>query len=189
MLTPNEIEAVPRKFTKLFRELQFDILGDIVRRLSLFSDVTRATDWEITRLYELGAAKSEIKKTIQAFRRLSDQEIDAVYSKALETDYIRYRPIYEQQGADFVSFEDNAALQQMILGLKEQTKDEIKNITQSLGFAVQRNGTREFLPIAKYYQDSLDRASMGIVSGAFDYNTMIKRAVRELTCSGLRTID
>ena len=66
----------------------------------------------------------------------------------------------------------------------------MQNITQSLGFAVKNaDGKTEFLPIAKYYQSTLDNAMLGITSGAFDYNTVLKKTVVQLTNSGLRTID
>lgn len=74
--------------------------------------------------------------------------------------------------------------------MKEQTKGEFKNITQSLGFAVKKaDGTREFLPLSKGYQKILDNAAAGMLSGVYDYNTVIKRAVKEMTESGLRTVD
>ncbi len=40
-----------------------------------------------------------------------------------------------------------------------------------------------------YYQKTLDGAMLDITSGAFDYNTVLKRVVREMTNSGLRTVD
>ena len=51
MLTPNEIEYVPDKISKLYRGLQFDILNDITERIAVNHDITRTTDWEINRLY------------------------------------------------------------------------------------------------------------------------------------------
>ncbi len=44
------------------------------------------------------------------------------------------------------------------------------------------------MPIAKYYQSTLDNAMLGITSGAFDYNTVLKKTVAQLVNSGLRTI-
>ena len=190
MLNANEIEAIPEKLTRLFRGLQFDIFSDIIKRLTAYEDITPTTDWEISRLYELGESKKEIKKKIQNALKLSDEEINNIYENILAEDYARYKPIYEDFGAEFIPFSENKKLQQMIEGIKAQTQEEFRNITQSLGFAVNNpDGTKSFTPIAKYYQNVLDRAEMGILSGAFDYNTMIKQATKELTNSGLRTID
>ena len=81
-------------------------------------------------------------------------------------------------------------LQQLVEGIKKQTKGEFKNITQSLGFAIKRtDGTANFLPLANAYQKTLDKAAFSMLSGVYDYNTVLKKAVRELTESGLRTVD
>ena len=50
-------------------------------------------------------------------------------------------------------------------------------------------GKKAFTPLSQYYQTYLDRACMDIVTGSFDYNTVLRRVVKELSTSGLRTID
>lgn len=66
----------------------------------------------------------------------------------------------------------------------------MQNITQSLGFAQRgADGRISFTPIADYYQKTLDNAMYDISSGAFDYNTVLNRTVKEMTNSGLRTVD
>lgn len=190
MLTPNEIEYVPDKISKIYRGLQFDILNDITERIAVNHDITRTADWEINRLYELGVAKEVIKRHIKRTLGLTSDEIDRIYSDVIAEDYARYEPIYKEQGKSFIPFKENKQLQQLIGGVKEQTKGEFKNITQSLGFAIKRtDGTAKFLPLAKAYQKTLDKAAFSMLSGVYDYNTVLKKAVRELTESGLRTVD
>ena len=46
-----------------------------------------------------------------------------------------------------------------------------------------------FTPLAEYYQKHLDRACMDVVTGSFDYNTVLRRVVKELSASGLQVID
>ena len=190
MLTPNELEAIPEPLVKLFRQLELDVMRDIIGRLSVNRDISRTADWEISRLYELGVSKRVIKKRIKDALKLSTREINLIYKNVIWQDYARYEPIYRTKGKPWIPYEKNRQLQQLVSGIKEQTLGEFKNITQSLGFAVKRpDGTRVFQPIAEYYQKTLDNAAMGMLSGVYDYNTMIKKAVRELTDSGLRSVD
>ncbi len=71
-----------------------------------------------------------------------------------------------------------------------QTNETMHNITQLLGFAQRgADGRISFTPIADYYQKTLDNAMYDISSGAFDYNTVLNRTVKEMTNSGLRTVD
>ena len=190
MLSPNELEYVPNKITVLYRGLQLDILSDIVRRIAVNREISRAADWEISRLYELGVAKEVIKRTVKRTLGLTADEIDRIYADLLQEDYARYEPVYRQLGKSFIPFRENRQLQLLIGGVKEQTQAEFSNITRSLGFALKNpEGTRSFQPIAKVYQSTLDRAAFGMLSGVYDYNTMLKKAVKELTDSGLRTVD
>ena len=189
-MTPNEIEYIPEKLTKLFRGLQLDILNDIIQRISKNREITSIADWEIKRLYELGTAKEVIKRSIQRALRLSAVEIDYIYSTVLMEDYVRYEPIYKRLGKSFIPFKENKQLQQLIGGIEKQTKGELENITQSLGFAVkQLDGSVKFTPLSKGYQQILDKAMMSLTTGVYNYNTVIKKAVVDLSNSGLRTIE
>ena len=161
-----------------------------LRSIMYNKEITRTADLEISRLYELGTSKEVIKRHIKRTLGLTSGEIDRIYKTILAEDYARYEPIYKQLGESFVPYRKNKPLQQLISGIKEQTKGEFKNITQSLGFAVKNaEGAVTFKPIAKFYQETLDNASMQIMSGAYDYNSVIKRAVKQMTDSGLRTVD
>jgi hypothetical protein len=46
-----------------------------------------------------------------------------------------------------------------------------------------------FTPISAFYQQILDRSVMEITSGAFDYNTTLRRAIQDMTKSGIRSVD
>lgn len=190
MLTPDEIEYVPNQMMKLFRRLELDVLDDLTERIAVNREIARAADWEINRLYELGVAKEVIRKQIKRTLRLSEREIDRIYSDILAEGYARYEPLYRQTGRSFIPYRENKQLQQLIGGVKQQTLGDFKNITQSLGFAIKHpDGSQSFLPLSGAYQRTLDKAATEMVSGVYDYNTVLKRAVKEMTDSGLRCVD
>ena len=80
-------------------------------------------------------------------------------------------------------------MQQWSHAIINQTRNELKNITQSMGMTVNISGKAVFTLLAEYYQMYLDRACLDIVTGAFDYNTVLRRVVKEMTASGIRSID
>lgn len=190
MYTSNELEALSMSFDSQMKRLQDEVMSDIIRRLEINGEITRAADWQINRLYELGMTKDDIEKSIQKSLSLSEEKMTELYKEALESGYARNEGIYKKVGAEFIPFEENALLQQYIAAVAKQSTEEMHNISQSLGFAVKNaDGTLSFKPIAQYYQDTLDNAINGIASGVFDYNTALKKAVKEITNSGLRTVD
>ena len=182
-------EDYPLELEKLMRSAGTRIMSDIIRRVRDCSEITRTADWQIDRLNQLGESKKHIKSTIQKALKLSDEQIEEMYKNAAESAHAYNKELYKATGKDYIPYAENAFLQQITAAAAAQTKDEFKNLTGSLGFAVKRGGLTVFKPIAKYYQSTLDNAVADITSGAFDYNTVIKRTVEEMTRSGLRTVD
>ncbi len=190
MLDPSDIEKIPKKIEKIMNDTEHKIMEDIIRRIKINSEITRSADWQIQRLIEMGTSKEFIQKTIQEALSLSDDEIGAMYLKAFESEYVRNKRLYEALGLEQIPFAENKELQQLIKSIIEQTKDEMVNLTQSMGFAVDMGaGKIIFTPLATYYQNILDNNINGIITGAFDYQSALKRTVTEMTNSGIRTVD
>lgn len=183
-------DSLARQLALHFSELENRILSDIIRRIKKTGEITSTADWQINRLRDLGKSAEEIESAIKDALGASYPEMFELYDKVLEKEYTRNKEIYEQVNAKYVAYEDNGELQQKVEGLIEQTKGELENMTQSLGFYVDYgNGRRVMTPLSQIYGRYLDAACMDILSGAFDYSSVIKRTVTQLTNSGLRTID
>lgn len=191
MFTPTEIEALPSAMEQLYRSLQLNIMSDLTERLKANSEeITSAADWQINRLYELGVSKDEIDSLIQSTLNVSDDEIDRIYDEVVKSGYARNEELYTSKGKEYIPYAENKQLQQLVKAVKNQTKSEYRNITGSLGFAVRNaDNTLSFTPLADFYQRTLDNGLMQIASGAVDYNTVLKKAVKAMTDSGLRTVD
>ncbi|WP_287605794.1 phage minor capsid protein [Ruminococcus sp.] len=190
MLKASEIERVSMALDNPLRDLEMQIMEDIVRRIKINGEITRSADWQIYRLHELGMSKREIKKAIAENLDLSKAEIKHLFKDILRKGYEWDDSIYKTKGKARIPLEENEGLQRLLSAVSEQTSGELKNISQSLGFAVkQPDGKLKFTQAADFYQQSLDNAIMGIASGAFDYNTVIKKVISDMTNSGLRTVD
>lgn len=191
MFTPTEIEALPSAIEQLYRSLQLNIMSDLTERLKANGEeITSAADWQINRLYELGVSKDEIDSLIQSTLDVSDDEIDRIYDEVVKSGYARNEELYTSKGKECIPYAENKQLQQLVKAVKNQTKSEYRNITGSLGFAVRNaDNTLSFTPLADFYQRTLDNGLMQIASGAVDYNTVLKKAVKAMTDSGLRTVD
>ena len=190
MLKPNEIEKVSMALDEPMRNLENQIMADIARRIKINGEITRSADWQINRLHELGMSKRDIKKYIADNLNFDKAEINHLYKDVIRKGYSHDENLYKYKGKPQIPFEKNEELQQLLTAVSVQTVRELKNISKSLGFAVkQPDGKLAFKEIGDYYQKTLDNAIMGIATGAFDYNTVIKKTIAEMTNSGLRTVD
>ncbi len=183
-------EKLSRKIEKNYSNLEMRILEDIVRRIRKTKEITSTADWQINRLRILGNSSEDIEKMLKETLDASYPQMFELYDKVIDWEYVRNKDIYEQINAEFIPYEENEELQQATNAMIRQTDAELQNITQSLGFYLDYGtGKPVITPLAEVYQKYLDAACIEIVSGAFDYNSVLRRVVTQLTNSGLRQID
>lgn len=183
-------KRLSRQIEKHFSDLEIRIMEDIVRRIRKTGKITSTADWQINRLRILGYSSEDIEQMLKETLNKSYPEMFELYDKVIDWEYVRNKEVYEQVNAEFIPYEENEELQQITEALIRQSSEDLKNITNSLGFYLDYGTGKPVLtPLAQVYQKYLDAACMDIVSGAFDYNTVIRRVVTQLTNSGLRQID
>lgn len=190
MFTPEVTEAIPIALEQIFDSLQMSIMTEIVRMLLETAEIIPSTGYKMSRLYDLGTSKKRIKDIVARTLNLSDKEVENIFTNITESGYNEAESAFIEQGKEFIPYSENEPLQQFVRAVQEQTQNECKNITQSMGFAKrQPDGSLGFTPVADYYQETLDKAVTEIASGASDYNTVLEKTVTEMTNSGLRTVD
>ena len=172
-----------------FYDLENRIMADIVRRIKKTGEITSTADWQLNRFYALGYSSDEVESMIMKALKATWPEMFELYDKVIDWEYVRNKTLYEQINGQFIPYEDNEQLQQWIEAAKAQTADTLKNLTQTMGIVEQINGQMTFLPLTEFYQRTIDAAILDITSGAFDYNSVLKRTVNTLARSGIRTID
>lgn len=189
-MTPEQKGTLPLEVEKLFYDLQDRIFSDIVRRIKKTGKITSTADYQIQKLRILGNSTEFIEQELKRILNLSYPEIWALYDQVAEWEYVRYKDAYEQINGNFVPLEENEQIRQWSQAVISQTNSEIKNLSQSLGMTVDIGGGRKaFTPLAEYYQKYLDRACLDIVTGSFDYNTVLRRVVKEMAASDIRYVD
>lgn len=177
------------KIAANYVELEERIIQDIVRRIVKTGEITSTADWQINRLKIIGYSSEDIEKMLKSTLNKSYPEMFELYDKVINWEYVRNKDLYEQINAEYISYEKNKHLNQVINGIAQQSLEDLENVTRSLGFYLDINGKKTMTPLSQVYTEHLDRACFGIVSGAFDYNSVLRRTVTQLTNSGLRTID
>ena len=190
-MTPEELEKLPKPLERTMTALENDVMSEIIGRIKEVAQITPVTDWLLNRLSIIGASKSRIKKIMKEALEKADMQVDEIYDQAVKSDYIRTKAIYEDAGKDYVRYEDNHFLQQIVDAVRRQTKDSLRkyeNITQTTGFNIYMAGKRVFTPLSEYLERSLDKAMMAIATGMKTYSQAIGDVI-EMTSSGIRVVD
>ena len=190
-MTQGEIEQLTVKTENIFSELEVRIMSDIVRRIKENGVSTASADWQISRLRQLGMSENQIRTWIQKTLEASDKEMDHIFSDEAYREYYGHARAYKLADLQQIPFEQNTFLQQLLEVTKQRLKSEYRNIAGSMGFAIRdpATGKIRLAPLMEYYRSTLDNAVMDIHSGAFDYNTVLRRTINQMTASGIRYIE
>lgn len=191
-MTPEELEKLPKPLERTMTALELSVMSEIIQRIKEVSQVTPVIDWLLIRMDAVGKSRKEIKRLLQEGVESAGLDIDQIYDQAAQSDYIRNKAIYEAAGRDYLPYEENQWLQQVVEAVREQTRDSLRpmeNITQTTGFNVQMGGKKVFTPLSEYLERSLDKAMLGITTGTRTYSQAIGEVIDEMTASGIRTVD
>lgn len=186
-LTPEQLKNIPENIVKLYRDLEEFIIDDIARRISKAGEVTSTAKWQLERAKDL--SMDNIEKEIERVLGLANEELENTFKQSALTSVQAESKIYKEAINKEIKIKGNTLLEKVLEAAIKQTKGELKNISQSLGFAQIVNGKIVYKDIAKFYQESVDLALMQVNSGVLNSNKAIKQAVKKLADSGLRTVD
>ena len=191
MRSQGELEQIPQEVVKQISELETRIMTDIVERIRKNGFSSASSDWQITRLQQLGESDQNIQKMIRQALGDIDVSLDKIFSDTVYEEYYGHARSYKLFGREQIPFEQNTQLQELIGGIRQQTGDTFRNMTNSMGFAIKDpvSGKITYSPLMKFYQDTLDAAMWDLLSGGFDFNTILNRTVSRMTTSGIRWID
>ena len=191
MRSQGELEQIPQEVVKQISELETRIMTDIVERIRKNGFSSASSDWQITRLQQLGESDQNIQKMIRQALGDIDVSLDKIFSDTVYEEYYGHARSYKLFGREQIPFEQNTQLQELIGGIRQQTRYTFRNMTKSMGFAIKDpiSGKITYSPLMKFYQDTLDAAMWDLLSGGFDFNTILNRTVSRMTTSGIRWID
>ena len=184
-----DIDSVTLRMENIWKMAEERIMTDIIRRIKKTGKITSTADYQINRLIEMGRSTEEIERILKETLDLTYPGIFELYDNVSNWQYVRNKDVYEQVNGHYIPPEENEWLKQVSFAIQEQTRDELSNLARSYGFSVLYGNKKVFTPFSMYYQQYVDSAIMDVLSGSFDYSTVIRRTVTQMTNSGLRVVD
>lgn len=178
MLTPEQLDKFPDNLVRLYSQSELDIIRDIARRISTYDFFIPSAEFQYKKLIEMGNIHEEILQTLSQLTPYTNKEIEQLMedagAKAIRAD----DEIYEQSGLKPTPLGQSQALLDVLDSGIKNTNGLFENLTRTTA----RTGSKQFEQI-------LDKAYMQITTGAFDYNTAIRSALKDLAQNGIGAIE
>lgn len=176
-LNPKYLDSLPDSLVEMYSLVEIDILEDMARRISTYDYFIPAALHQNQKLQELGMVQEHIIQALSAMTGQTQAEIVSLLTEASEeavADDVEYYKRADVYKPDEINSE--ALHKQLNSGLL-QTQQAFKNITRTTA----NTATKQF-------ENALDRAWTQIMSGGFDYNTAVSRAIKDLAQQGIGAI-
>lgn len=184
MLNEDEINALADIFQDRFDKANRKILEYIGSRLKEIGELTPSQARKIQQMYKYGEDLDTITQYLAEVSGQSIDDIEALYEKVAEEGYDWSKPFYEAKGIKQIPFKENKDAQRIIKAMCAVTGKSLKNISRTTAIGVNTAGG--FKPVGSFYKETIDSAITAVITGTDDYNSTIRRAVKELGSGGLK---
>lgn len=163
----------------------------IARRVNEIGKMKPTDLHKLERLYKMGVDVRQMNKELARLTGLNEKAIRKLIKEVAEDAYIDTKPYYDYRERPFLPFEDNIQLQRVVQAIAIQTANEYRNLSQTRAFMIRdlANPTQlKPTSLAKTYQTVIDEAVQSVQGGVVDYNTAMRRTMRQLNESGIRSV-
>lgn len=168
MLTPEYLDHVGDELLDLYSQLDESILRDITRRLVKAGKVTATAQWQIWRAQESGLLYDDIIIEVAKLSSASDAQVRVLFEDAGAVSVSYDNRIYEAAGLTPHPIKASPSAMQALNAGIEKTAGHLNNLTLTTASTAQQ-----------VFIQAATLAEMQVESGAFDYITSIRNAVRE----------
>lgn len=184
MLTAEQIAALRDYAERLTDPINDYLIRDIAERIAKAGQFTATAQYQIWAAQQMGLSQAEIKKRMKKLLGVSNDEIKKLLTQSAEVGY-RF-DLKALQTADAIPFAENHVLQEIVSAAVKLAQDDFTNITQTIGMV---DPYGRALPLQQAYRNSMDFAFSQVATGAADYNTAVRLAVKNFAEKGIQTID
>lgn len=147
----------------------------VAEQLVVIGELSQSRVNTLVQMRRQGINLDRIKKELVRLTGLNVQEIQAAYEQVAEDAYTDAEFMYLVRGVEQVPFAENYALQMMVRAISEQTRGAMLNYSNTTNMDAA-------------YQEAVSKAIQAVTGGVGDYNSEIRRTVRDLGGGGIKVV-
>lgn len=184
MLTASQIDALRSQSEQLLDPITDFLIEDIAKRVAQAGQFTATASYDAWKLQQLGVSQKQLKKEIAKRLGVSMEDAEKLLTQAAKTGYNFDMSRFLTSHA--IPLSANSSLQQILDATVKLARDDLTNIVNTMGFVGPDGQCRE---LTDAYVQACDFAFQKVSTGAQDYTSAIRDAIRNLAEKGIRSID
>lgn len=175
MLSSDYLFTIADSISEMYEELNTSIINDMARRIAKMDYISETTIWQAQRAMESGALYDDIVKKISEQTGKTEEKLRKIFKEAGINNLTNN---LKKAGMPIESLSISENNANILLSGLNKTGGVLKNLTLTTAIDTQNQ-----------FIHATDLAYSQLISGAFDYNTVIRRTIKKLAAQGICTVD
>lgn len=190
MLDETIIEKLTERIVGRIENTNAYILEEIGKTIKHIGGLTPSKARQLVQILKYGGSYKKIAQKIAEITGINIKEIYEMFEEIAKQDYIFAKQFYDYRNVDYIPYEQNLPLQNMVRSIANDTVKNYLNISNTLGFArTDKRGNPIFTELSKMYQDIIDESVLAVQQGKDTFQNQMYKTIKELGNSGIKTID
>ena len=191
MLNDVEIDNLIQPFVDRQVQLESYIIDTIATRVREVGTLSKTDVYRLQQLAKIGSDVRSINKQIAEVLNTQETQVKKMIKNVAVDTYKGAKPYYDYRHTAQVPYETNKRLQQSVNAVGKQTADTFKNLSNSkaTGFLIRdakNRGNLKLQSVTDTYQTIVDEAVQAVQTGVLDFDTAMRRTLKQLADSGYR---
>ena len=179
------LERFYNRYNK-FNTKTLQMLGNVIKQ---FDGISPSQAHILAQELKLGFDVYKLQQELSKISGKSIQDIDKLFDKVAKENVEFSEVYYKAKNKEYVKYEDNEPLQDMVEAIKKQTNNTFTNLANSnnTGFVLEdKDGNKTFKTIPQVYNNLIDEAVYNVETGVSDYQSAMRNTIRQLADSGVK---
>lgn len=191
MLTDTQIENLIQPFVERQQVIEATIINTIAERVKEIGALSKKDVYQLQQLYKIGSSARYLNGLLSEALNMQERAVKSMIKDVAINTYTDAKPFYDYRHKAQIPFDQNTKLQRSVKAVANQTADTFKNLSNSkaTGFMIRdtKNTSRlKFQTLPEAYQSVIDEAVQSVQSGVMDFDTAMRRTLKQLVDSGFR---
>ena len=190
-MTDKEIENLIAPFVEKQQTIEEIIINNIAGRVKEIGALSKKDVYQLQQLYKTGSNVQYLNKMLAETLNIQEKNVKSMIKDVAINTYADAKPFYDYRRKAQIPFEHNVKLQRSVKAVSDQTAETFKNLSNSkaTGFMIRdpKNSSRlKFQTLSEAYQSVIDEAVQSVQNGVLDFDTAMRRTLKQLVDSGFR---
>ena len=189
MLSEDTLDNLMQPVIDRQEEINTYVITKIAERINTIGQVKPSDVQKLIQLRNVGGDVRLINQKLAEYTNLQVYQIKQIIKAVAYNVYTDAKPFYDYRHKPYIPFSKNRYLQKQVEAVARQTAGTYKNLSKAQAFMLRDLANPEVLiptPLSKAYQSVVDEAIQAAQTGVIDYNTAMRRTLKQLVDSGLR---